>query len=288
MQERQHSKRSSPLKQTGVVWPPPPASGKPGALPASMLLLQTILDSALDPGYRAAARQPPRRLAWWHKALLTLVVVLLGFGTGTSVRFLRADASQVVETHSQLMEKVLEAQAGVGTLTSEVDGLEAQVEERAQTSGTLPAALPATALASALTEAQGPGVVVTLSEQEASGFVRDQELRALVNLLWYGGAEAIAVNGERIGPGTTIRTAGSAILVNLTAVASPYQVEAIGDPQSLLSALSSGQTGEALAAYVSSSGFKLDIDEEPAINIRGARMPRILYAEAVAEEGSGS
>ena len=50
----------------------------------------------------------------------------------------------------------------------------------------------------------------------------------VVNALWAAGAEAISVNGQRIGPDTFVRTAGSAILVNVTPVSSPYEVAAIG------------------------------------------------------------
>ena len=70
----------------------------------------------------------------------------------------------------------------------------------------------------------------------------------VVNALWAAGAEAISVNGQRIGPDTFVRTAGSAILVNVTPVSSPYEVTAIGDSNALSVALVRGATGDYLSA----------------------------------------
>ena len=74
----------------------------------------------------------------------------------------------------------------------------------------------------------------------------------VVNALWAAGAEAISVNGQRIGPDTFVRTAGSAILVNVTPVSSPYEVTAIGDSNALSVAL---VRGDYLSAAQSVSGM---------------------------------
>ena len=63
--------------------------------------------------------------------------------------------------------------------------------------------------------------------------VLDRDLQTVVNALWAGGAEAIAVGGVRIGPTVTIRQAGGAMLVDNQPVFSPYLVEAIGDTRAL-------------------------------------------------------
>ena len=53
-------------------------------------------------------------------------------------------------------------------------------------------------------------------------------MRSVVEELWAAGAEAIAVNGERITPTTAIIDVGPSILVNAAYLAGPYQVTAIG------------------------------------------------------------
>ena len=58
--------------------------------------------------------------------------------------------------------------------------------------------------------------------------VLDVDLQGVVNGLWASGAEAIAVNGQRLTGLTTIRAAGGAILVDFRPVTSPYEIAAIG------------------------------------------------------------
>jgi uncharacterized protein YlxW (UPF0749 family) len=67
--------------------------------------------------------------------------------------------------------------------------------------------------------------------------IQDVDLRLVVNALWEAGAEAVAVNGHRIGGTSAIRSAGDRILVNFDPVASPFQVSAIGEPDGLESGL---------------------------------------------------
>src|SRR5262249_3465452 len=58
--------------------------------------------------------------------------------------------------------------------------------------------------------------------------ILDVDLQSVVNALWANGAEAIAINDQRLTATTTIRTAGSAILVDFPPLTSPYDVSAIG------------------------------------------------------------
>jgi uncharacterized protein YlxW (UPF0749 family) len=84
----------------------------------------------------------------------------------------------------------------------------------------------------------GPGVVVTLTDPPppAEGDlgelerVLDSDVQAAVNGLWTAGAEAVAVNGQRLSARSAIRSAAGAILVNYRPLRPPYLVEAIGPP----------------------------------------------------------
>lgn len=84
---------------------------------------------------------------------------------------------------------------------------------------------------------QGPGVIVTLDDsprrrpRDADPYfyvVHDVDLQALVNELWAGGAEAVAINDQRVVYRTAIRSAGPAIVVNGVRLSPPYHVRAIG------------------------------------------------------------
>lgn len=102
---------------------------------------------------------------------------------------------------------------------------------------------------------QGPGLRVTLADNgdppdapanPGNYIVHDYDLRVLVNALWAGGAEAIAVNGERLTVMSAIRCVGTTVLVNSKRVSSPFVIEAVGDGAALDAALASDTDALAL------------------------------------------
>lgn len=85
------------------------------------------------------------------------------------------------------------------------------------------------------TRVRGPGLTVVLSDSPLSArgastdfVIQDVDLQLVVNELWLAGAEAVAINGQRIVGTTAIRSAGEAILVNFKVLTSPYRIEAVG------------------------------------------------------------
>lgn len=93
---------------------------------------------------------------------------------------------------------------------------------------------------------KGPGVVVKLTDSTRRPspdddpyfyIVHDVDLQALVNELWASGAEAVAVNEQRLVTRTSIRCVGPTILVNAVRLAPPYEVKAIGNAQDIYTAL---------------------------------------------------
>lgn len=91
---------------------------------------------------------------------------------------------------------------------------------------------------------EGLKIILSDSEQKLKDFedpifyvVHYDQLELLVNELWAAGAEAIAVNGNRIAYSSGFSCAGSTILVDTKRIAPPYKIEAIGDPDNLKNAL---------------------------------------------------
>ncbi|HMC81091.1 MAG TPA: DUF881 domain-containing protein [Acidimicrobiia bacterium] len=83
----------------------------------------------------------------------------------------------------------------------------------------------------------GPGLEIRLSESHREAkteadreslSVHDVDLQLVVNALWAAGAEAVAVNGQRLVSTSPIRAAGETITVNFRPLVPPYKVEAIG------------------------------------------------------------
>ena len=95
-------------------------------------------------------------------------------------------------------------------------------------------------------DVHGPGVMIEIDdppkEQEFHGdsmiTYNYELLLVLVNKLREAGAEAISINDNRITAYSEISLAGNNININSVATAPPYQVKAIGDPDTLESTLS--------------------------------------------------
>ena len=93
-----------------------------------------------------------------------------------------------------------------------------------------------------LTEVTGPGVTITLSDSKidrnkalnlSDMLVHDLDVLKVINELRNAGAEAIAINGQRIVNTTGITCRGSVIDINGEKVGAPFVITAIGLPEQL-------------------------------------------------------
>src|SRR5881227_3675438 len=149
---------------------------------------------------------------------------------------LRQSVNQLEDQNRGLKSRVHDLQAAVkagedetARRSSAAQQVKAQLDEQRSIAG--------------LTALHGPGLTVLLHdgsnpndpEDRSLGWtVHYQVLQDIVNLLWASGAEAIAVNGQRIVPTTAFHYAGVNILVNnASRLSGPYTVTALGDPSSL-------------------------------------------------------
>ena len=96
-----------------------------------------------------------------------------------------------------------------------------------------------------LTDLEGAGVVVTVNlvsyqEWGETGIIRNvyhEDLLMLVNELNAAGAEALAINDERIIASTEIRDAGDYIVINTNRYSAPFEIKALGNPDTLEASL---------------------------------------------------
>ncbi len=103
-------------------------------------------------------------------------------------------------------------------------------------------------LKAGLTDVQGDGVVVTLddaeariSEDESSLIIHDMDLVKVLNELKKAGAQAIAVNNERVMSLTEQMCAGPTIRINNRKYSTPFEIKAVGDPDSLYKGVSESE-----------------------------------------------
>lgn len=183
------------------------------------------------------SRRPPFPLV----AVLALVGFLLVVtGTATTV----VQHREAPRKHA-LIEQILTERRDVGDLDQAVAQLRGEVAAAQERSGAISNAQDernryeqSLAMAAGTVAAHGPGIVVKVSDAaqqpgaEPGKFtasrIQDGDVQLLVNALFATGAEAVAVNDNRIVAVTSIRAAGGTIQVNYRPMSSPYRIVAIG------------------------------------------------------------
>ena len=125
----------------------------------------------------------------------------------------------------------------------------------------------------------GPGVSVTLYDAPGDNLgpaveqgykvdrlvVHQQDIQAVVNALWRGGAEAVTVAGQRVITTTGIKCEGPVVQLQGVPHPQPYVVEAVGDPFALTTAIDNdplvtGYRADAANPYLE-IGFEMETED---------------------------
>jgi uncharacterized protein YlxW (UPF0749 family) len=182
-----------------------------------------------------------------------LLIVSENSSGGTDLRPGRySDLASLVSNESR---RVKEQQARVAELTEEVERLTADVRDRR--SRQVRRQAEAVSDDAGLTPVTGPGITVVLSDAPREEInsttidlnrfvVHQQDIQSVVNAFWSGGAQAVAVQGQRIISTTGIKCEGNSVTLHGVPYPQPYVISAIGDQVSLLAALEADET---LRAY---------------------------------------
>ena len=136
--------------------------------------------------------------------------------------------------------------------------------------------------------ATGPGIVIVAdnsTSDNTDGRVTDIDLQILVNGLWYAGAEAISINGNRLGTLSSIRTAGEAITVNFRSIGPPYRLVVLGDSNSLNDRLVENTGGRYWAERIRKAGLRFDLRREGQLNVPAAPAQRVTITHATVIKG---
>lgn len=232
---------------------------------------------------RAEAAPPDNRAT---RSITLVLAILLGFAVAVAVVDLRADAVAEDSPRALLEQEVLDSREEVEDLESRQEILESEIgdaqgEVLDKADSGASERLAAYESAGAGVAMSGPGVVLSLDdsvplpsspgvEEGTVNRVTDGDLQLAVNGLWAAGAESIAVNGQRLSTTSAIRTAGSAVLVDFRPLSPPYEITALGDPETLRSAVAAGETGDHLSEISARFGIRTswDAGEELAVPAR--------------------
>lgn len=163
---------------------------------------------------------------------------------GTDLRGGRNDSLiEIVSTERQKVETQL---AQTRALQAQVDALTAGLAGKQ--AHRLDMLLDRLEAPTGLRSLAGPGLVVTLDdaprgEEVPSGtdpnllVVHQQDIQAVTNALWSGGAEGISLQGRRIIATTGIKCVGNTVVLQGVPYAPPYRIVAVGNADSMYRAL---------------------------------------------------
>lgn len=301
---------------------PPTSHRKPDEAPTptgrrpdeSMTLLTSMMERPLDPGYAAAAEQrvaeglPPATSTRTVAVLAAAIVVGLLFALGamsqrqpdTAPSRARADLVRQIEARrSAADEQVRQVQ----TLQAEIDRLQASALGGQEAA--LAERLAALAVVTGSAAVTGPGLTITLDDarqqgdgsadgdprtqaEADEGRVLSKDLQVVTNGLWEAGAEAVAINGQRLTALSAIRFAGEAILVNYRPLTRPYVVTAIGSPQNLEVEFADSAAGSYVRALQDNYGVRVRIAGAEKLTLPAATSLTVREAEVPKPAGSAT
>ena len=138
----------------------------------------------------------------------------------------------------------------------------------------------ALAPAAGLTAVHGPGVEVTLNDapHESANLtgvdpdnlvIHQQDVQAVVNALWHGGAEAIMVMDQRLIATSAVKCVGNTLLLQGRVYSPPYRITAIGDRARLEHALDTDQGVQLIQDLARVYGLGYAVSAHAALDIPG-------------------
>lgn len=216
---------------------------------------------------------------------VTLGVALLALGfliaaqlasEGPRIRYTTQERTPLLETANELQSQQDDLKSRILQLREQIQTVEGQGTGSADLVRQLNASLEQARIAAGLIALTGTGVVLQLEDSqlsvppdgsESDYLVGSRDVRAVVEALWTAGAEAVAVNGERITPTTAIIDIGSSLLVNSAYLAPPYQVTALGPPELVDRLTTSSGFSDFLRARAQAYGIRVSLAEPEAVDM---------------------
>jgi uncharacterized protein YlxW (UPF0749 family) len=277
-----------------------------------MSLLTNVMDHSLDDGYaEAAARKQAEGAVGMPRTLraklgLAAGLVLAALVVTVGAAQARIAAPTVAKERQELIDRIQRETAAADKLESRVDKLRDDVSARQRAALKQDGGSDETDLVGILSGAvavHGPGVKLVVDDakeattggngdpRETSGFsdtgrVRDRDMQRVVNGLWESGAEAIAINGQRLTALSAIRAAGDAILVDNRPLVPPYTVLAVGDGERLSSGFQNSADGLYLHALQENYGIRTGISTESDVRLPAAPSVIVRTAQPSKEKGT--
>ena len=225
---------------------------------------------------RPASGTPARQLG--VRALVAISVALVGFLLTAQFQA-RQEVTEQLEAESEkdltrifaaLNSESAALRDEISELRLELAALESSAAREELAREAAQRQLEELEILAGVVAARGPGVEVRIADPK--GAFEFELLLDLVQELRDAGAEAIAVNGRRIGASTSFSARRAAVLVDDHPVTSPYQVLAIGDPATLEVGLKI--PGGAVDTLDALDGVTVEVERHSEVKVPALERPR--------------
>ncbi|MEU0332153.1 DUF881 domain-containing protein [Streptomyces sp. NPDC006193] len=246
-------------------------------------------NSADSPGTGATGSGPVRRLRFRPVRMLTAAVFALAglifftsFDTarGTDIR---QDGSllKLSDLIQQRSRKNKELDESNATLRDSVESLAESDDGSTRAEDEKLGALEKSAGTRRLT---GRAITVTLNDAppgataKLPGYpepqpdylvIHQQDLQAVVNALWQGGARGIKVMDQRLISTSAVRCVGNTLILQGRVYSPPYKITAVGDPDRLKRALAASEAIQTYMVYVNVYGLGWKVTDDGTVTLPG-------------------
>ncbi|MGI5350021.1 DUF881 domain-containing protein [Streptomyces sp. CA-250714] len=224
----------------------------------------------------------PARLAAIGVFALAGLIFWVSFNTaqGTNIR---SDGSML-----RLSDLIQERSRQNTELDSQAAALRRQVDRLARrddgSTGAQDRKLGALEAQAGLKKLSGQGLSVTLDDAPSNAtakvpglpdpepndlVIHQQDLQAVVNALWQGGAKGIKVMDQRLISTSAVRCVGNTLILQGRVYSPPYKISAVGDREKLRTALDRAPAIRNYLEYVDAYGLGWKVDEHEALTLPG-------------------
>lgn len=253
-------------------------------------LLTLITQQSLDEDYlhaaerRVRAGEPPTRGP--HRLAGAVIAV---FGLIVAVAAVQTERNAPVDDAGRqtLVSRILERRDELARRQDRIAALQQENAELGETRTRLGSAEQSTLatlrqlqVGTGTVPVRGPGLRLQVRGAGPEGeTIRKEDLFLVINGLWAAGAEAVSLDGHRLNALSWISNSDVTINVDLSPLAPPYSITAIGDPRTLGANLIETDTFTTFAALASTYGFAWEMEEDGAISMPAARTKRLVSAQ---------
>lgn len=263
--------------------------------PVAVDLLASFWHDPLD--YDTDTAKRPIRRTRLTRALTAVTAAAIGFLLVVAYQHTIAAAPANAEIRDQLVADINARQAETDRMQDDAEQLNEDVEKlRDELLGNdaETKALDDQAALAGLAAVQGDGVTITVTDgpkpedptAQDLGRVIDRDIQTIVNTLWSLGAEAVAVDDQRLTSTSAIRAAGAAILVDFRPVTNPYTITAIGPPD-LAREFNGTPTARTFDNYSNDYGMGFTVKATDDLTLPAAPAPPLDNAEPLTPPGTG-